>query len=258
MIISRRRYLPLKNGITMVELIIATAVFSLFMISVFGVYSSSQSGFESGSWRLQRQKQAQIFLLRLKESLEKANHAYAVAANGVTTRVGNARPIFINSTWRDQIAPVDNRGIMYFSITTPFVPALSEFGQTEKTGNWKGVGLECLNNTLRCYATGDWDKMPSFTPVEVGSPNLAQFTFGNMTGDFSISLEDVVAFGVFVSAATQTADLGRPEVFITCELRIEKPRAKTKIEVVERITARVNDRTLDEVINVSAASFALP
>lgn len=244
-------------GITLVEILIATAVFSMFMIAAFGVFSSSQAGFETGSWRLQRQKQAQIFLLRLKEATEKANHAYEVRPDGRTLRVGGVRPLIINGTWRDALASATNNGVMYLSYTTPYVPALPELGQTQRTGIWKGVGLECRNKSLRCYSTGNWDKMPSFTPPEIGSPDLGKFVFGNTTGDFSIALEDVAALGVFVQAATQTAELGRPEVFITFEVVLEKPRSKTRVLLSEHITARVQDRTLAEVLTAAAGSFTL-
>lgn len=252
-----KKPVKISEGVTLVEILIATAVFSLFMIAAFGVFSSSQAGFETGSWRLQRQKQAQIFLLRLKETVEKANHAYEIKANGLTSKVGGIRPIVINGTWRDKTASSSSNGIMYLSITTPFVPALPEMGQAQRNGIWKGAGLECHNNTLRFYLTGDWNKMPTFTPTEVGSPDLGKFVFGNTVGDYSIALEDVSAIGLYVQPASQSVDLGRPELFITFEIMLEKPRSKTKVLLTERITARVQDRTIDEVVTAAANSFKI-
>ncbi len=246
-----------KKAITLTEILIATAVFSLFMISAFGVFSSSQSSFATGSWRLQRHKQAQIFLLRLKESLEKANHAYEVRADGQTSRFGGVRPIIINGTWRDKVASTTNNAVMFFSTNTPFVPAITEMGQVQRSGIWKGYGLECKNKVLRCYQTGIWDKMPSVTPAEIGSPDIGKFVFGDTTGDFSISLEDVGAVGVFVQPATQAVDIGRPEAFITVEILMEKPREKTRVQITERITARVHDRTLAEVTTSADGAFPL-
>ncbi len=247
----------LRNAITLPEILIATAVFSMFMIAAFGVFSSSQAGFETGSWRLQRQKQAQIFLLRLKEILEKANHAYEVKADGQTSKFGGSRPVIVNGSWRDKTAAASNHAVMFFSITTPFVPALPELGQAQRSGIWKGCGLECKKNTLRCYQTGVWDRMPPVTPAEIGSPDLGKFTFGNITGDFSISLEDVSGIGVYVQQATQSVVIGRPEVFITVEVQLEKPRAKTKVQLTERITARVQDRTVAEVTTSAAGAWPL-
>ncbi|HNX78027.1 MAG TPA: hypothetical protein PKM56_20295 [Candidatus Rifleibacterium sp.] len=246
-----------RKAITLTEILIATAVFSMFMISAFGVFSSSQASFETGSWRLQRQKQAQIFLLRLKEILEKANHAYEVRPDGKTSRFGADRPIFVNANWREQVASASNNAVLFFSITTPCIPAITELGQAQRPGIWKGCALECINNTLRCYQTGLWDNMPSVTPAEVGSPDLAKFVFGNTTGDFSISLQDVGAIGVFVQPATSSADIGRPEIFVTVEVLLDKPRSKTRVQLTERITARVHDRTLAEVTTSAKGAYPL-
>jgi prepilin-type N-terminal cleavage/methylation domain-containing protein len=246
-----------NSGVTLVEILIATTVFSLFMAAAFGIFRSSQTGFESGSWRLHRQKEAQIFLLRLKEVLEKANHAYEIGADGQTTRVGGQRPIFINGKWSETIASASNNGVMFFSINTPYVLPLPEFGQPLRAGIWKGVGLECNNNTLRCYMTGDWNLMPPVVPAEVGSPDLTKFVFGNSEGDFSISLSDVAALGVFVQQATEAVDLGRPELFIRIEVIMEKPRSNTRVMISEQITAKVQDRALGEIVTAGAGSYAL-
>lgn len=246
-----------RQAVTLTEILIATAVFSLFMISAFGVFSSSQTGFETGAWRIQRQKQAQIFLLRLKEIIEKANHAYEIRPDGKTARFGGDRPIIVNGTWRDRLAPSSNNAVMFFSITTPFVPALPELGQANRNGIWKGCALECVNQTLRCYQTGIWNNMPAVTPAAIGSPDPGKFIFGNTTGDFSIRLEDVSGIGVFVEAATQSVNIGRPELFITVEVQLEKPRSRTRVSLSERITARVQDRKIDEVTTAPTGAFPL-
>ncbi len=246
-----------RLGITMVEILVATTVFSLFMAAAFGILRSSQTGFESGSWRLHRQKEAQIFLIRLKEAMEKANHAYQIQPDGTTIRAANARPIYINSAWNNQLASPTNNGVMYFSISTPFVPAIPEMGQPLRPGIWKGVGLECVNNTIRCYLTGDWNRMPPFTPVDVGTADVGRFVLGNLQGDFSVSVSDVQGIGVFVQTATGTAVLGRPEVFVTVRLMFQKPRSRAIIQFTEQITARVQDRTLAEIIAAPVGSYNL-
>ncbi len=246
-----------RKAITLTEILIATAVFSMFMISAFGVFSSSQSGFETGAWRLQRQKQAQIFLLRLKEIIEKANHAYEIKPDGKTARFGGDRPIIVNGTWRDKLASSSSNAVMFFSVTTPFVPAMPELGQSQRNGIWKGCALECINGVLRCYQTGTWENMPAVTPAEIGSPDLGKFVFGDTTGDFAIRLEDVSGIGVFVEAATQSVDIGRPEIFITVEVQLEKPRNKNRVTLSERITARVQDRRVDEVTTAPVGAFPL-
>ncbi len=246
-----------RKAVTMVEILIATSVFSLFMLSVFGIFEYSRAGFETGSWRIQKQKQAQTFLLRLKDLIERSNHAYAVAPNGATERVA-VRPTVINEAWFNQVASVTSNGMLYFSITSPYVPAQTDLGQVESRGIWKGVGLDCKDQTLRLYMTGNWNEMPPHTPVDVGSPDLDKFVFGNTEGDFATTLTDVAAVGIFASAATLTTDIGRPAIFLTVELILENPRSRQKAQVVERMTASLVDRRLEEIRTFPAGSFPTP
>jgi len=246
-----------RKAFTLVEILVATGVLSLFMISVFSVYEYSRAGFETGAWRLQSQKNAQTFLMRLKDLLERSNHAYAVAPNGDTQRVAD-RPTVLNEAWYNKVAAVTNNGILYFSITSPYVPEQADLGQAERKGAWKGVGLDCKDNTLKLYMTGIWNEMPAHTPVDVGSPDLNRFEFGHTEGDFSISLNDVAEIGVFAAKATQTTDIGRPAIFLSVELVLENPRSRQKARVIERMTASMVDRKLDEIRVAPGGSFPTP
>lgn len=246
-----------RHGVTMVEILVATTVFSLFMAAAFGIFRSSQEGFESGHWRIQRQKEAQFFLLRLKEVMEKANHAYEVMPDGQTVRAGGIRPVYINGTWFNRVASSSNNGVMYFSISTPYKGAVPELGQPISTGIWKGVGLECSNGKMRCYMTGVWNNLPTSVPADVGSADLAKFVFGNTTGDFSVSLSDVSSIGVFVQQATETVGLGRPEAFVTVEVSMTKPKSRTRVQITERITAKMQDRAVAEFTSTPPGSFPL-
>ncbi len=246
-----------RKAFTLVEILVATSVLSLFMISVFGIYEYSRSGFETGAWRLQSQKNAQTFLMRLKDLLERSNHAYVVAPNGDTQRVAD-RPTVLNEAWFNQVATATSHGILYFSIISPYVPEQVDLGQTERMGTWKGVGLDCKDKTLKLYMTGNWNEMPAHTPVDVGSPDLTRFEFGHTEGDFSISLKDVAEIGVFAAEATQTTDIGRQAIFLTVELVLENPRSRQKARVTERMTASLVDRTLEEIRVAPAGSFPTP
>ena len=244
-----------NSAVTLVEILIATTVFSLFMVAVFDIFRSSQKGYDNGSWRLKAQKQAQLFLLRFKEVAEKANHAYEVSAQGSAARVGDVRPIYIDKNWFNTTADCTNGGIMFFSINTPSILPLPEFGQPRRPGKWKGVGLECKNNTLRCYSTGAWNKMPNCTPVKVGSPDVTKFEIDKTDEDFSISLQDVEKIGIFVKPASGTEDLRRPELFMTLEVTLKKPRTYQNVSLTEKITAKIQDRKETEINTVTPGTF---
>ena len=251
------RTITCRSAVTLVEILIATSVFALFMLSVFGVFEYSRASFETGSWRIQRQKHAQTFLLRLKDLLERSNHAYAIAPNGDTQRTAD-RPIAVNQAWFNNLASSTNNGVLYFSIISPYVPEQVDLGQTERKGVWKGVGLDCKEQKLKLYMNGKWDDMPAHTPIDVGSPDLDKFEFGHTEGDFAMTLDDVAAIGVFAVAATQTTDIGRPAIFLTIELVMENPRSRQKAMITERMTASIVDRKLDEIRVFPTGSFAIP
>lgn len=58
----------------MIELLVASGLFSLFLGGVFLLYRSGTNMFLSGSWKLNKQKEAERFLAVLKSRLEQATN----------------------------------------------------------------------------------------------------------------------------------------------------------------------------------------
>ena len=77
-------------------------------------------------------------------------------------------------------------------------------------------------------------------------------SYGNRDGDFITSIKDVDSIGVFVRKATDSVEIGRPEVLITLKLVMLIPDSNGKTTVSEQITARIHDRELDEVTKGSS------
>jgi len=62
-----------RSAVTLIEIIIASAILSALMVSVFLIFRSGSESFSSGSWRIQNQKMLQVFLARLRDYLEKVS-----------------------------------------------------------------------------------------------------------------------------------------------------------------------------------------
>ncbi|MBF0408597.1 MAG: prepilin-type N-terminal cleavage/methylation domain-containing protein [Candidatus Riflebacteria bacterium] len=62
------------KAFTLIEILVAAVVFTLFLIGVFSMFQMGNQMFVGGSWKLEKQKHAQRFLTVLKERLERATN----------------------------------------------------------------------------------------------------------------------------------------------------------------------------------------
>ncbi|MFA6750151.1 MAG: prepilin-type N-terminal cleavage/methylation domain-containing protein, partial [Candidatus Riflebacteria bacterium] len=62
-----------QNGFTLVEVIVAAAIFSIFITSVFAFYRMGSRMFTSGSWKQQKQKDSEMFLNLIRERASRAS-----------------------------------------------------------------------------------------------------------------------------------------------------------------------------------------
>lgn len=237
----------MKKAFTLAELLIAMGLLSLVIISAFSVFSDSSNSFKSGNWRINRQKAAQVFLLKFKENIEKVSHVYLLKNDGTKAR-NSKMDIAIPSKYYNNIASSTNTGILFASSCTPICEANEDLKIEKKEGVWKGFSLECLNKKLTFSQTGKRNSMPPTTPASIFPGDWTNITSGNTNGDFVINLDDVDSIGVFVQKATDSVDLNRPEILLTLKLTMVMPNSRGRTTVSEQITAKIQDRDVDNEI----------
>ena len=238
----------IKKAFTLVELMIATVLLGLVLTAAFSIFGGSNKGFKTGTWRMTSQKEAQRFLLRFKENVEKATHLYSLDMNGDRKQESKI-PITIASAYYNALASSTDTGILFASRVTPICNKNLELGiKNDINGIWKGISLECNNKTLSFVYTGNRNTLLSNTPpASIGPTNNNRVTFGNLDGDFITSIKDVDSIGVFVREATDSVDIGRPEVLVTLKLILAMPNSNGQTTISEQITARIHDREMSDV-----------
>ena len=237
-----------KKAFTLVEVMIATVLLGLVVTAAFSVFGGSSKGFKVGTWRMNTQKEAQRFLLQFKENVEKATNLYSFDKNG-DRKEESKIPITIASKYYNTLASSTETGVLFASRVTPICNKNLELGiKNDVNGVWKGISLECYQKTLFFVYTGDKDKLLGSTPAaSIGPTNNNRITFGNKDGDFISSLKDVDALAVFVQKATDSVKIGRPEILVTLKVVMVMPDSKGQVSVSEQITARIQDRNMNDV-----------
>ena len=232
-----------KKGFTLVELSIAAGLLSLVIIAGFAVFNNSGKAFSAGSWRLARQQEAQRFLLKFKENIEKASNAYEFTGN--SNNMIASIPISISTKYNNMFAAsTESTGVLYTSSVTPIQQVNQELGiNIMRKGIWKGYSLECRNNVLSFTQTGKVAQMHADTPGNIR--NNANITKGNLSQDFSISLSDVASIGVFIAKATDSVDLKTNDVLLTLKVGMVMPKSKGQTTVTEEITAIIHDKDIE-------------
>lgn len=71
-----------QNGFTLIEVIVAAAIFTVFITSVFAFYRMGTKMFTSGSWRQQKQKDGEVFLNILRERVRRASFPVVIKNDG--------------------------------------------------------------------------------------------------------------------------------------------------------------------------------
>jgi len=84
-----------RSAFTLIEILVASVVFSLFLGGLFSLYRMGSQMYFAGGWRLQRQKDAERFLNALKERIEQGSSPVEVAVNGSLTE-GVGRFVMVN------------------------------------------------------------------------------------------------------------------------------------------------------------------
>ncbi|MFZ5951396.1 MAG: PulJ/GspJ family protein [Candidatus Rifleibacteriota bacterium] len=246
------------RGFTLIEILIAAGVLSLFMTGVFSLYRSGAKGFVAGTWRAEEQKRAQLFLSALSRDLSMANPALLrIEDDGSQTVVQNT-PIYVNNNmFRLNTTPVFMDAntknwtcLLAFSISYPYLEANATFATPLENGKWSGVAIWVKERRVRYVRTSD----PNFySSHPVGMPGaIVEFpgpgTVGpsaefrpdpdqNRNRDFDFNLDQIAC----VATGTSLASPGVME-FICRFVRIEGGK-KTDGEIVQNVTVKLASMT---------------
>lgn len=211
-----------KTGVTLVEILIAAGVLSLFMTAVFSVYRSGSRGFVIGTWRAEEQKKLQTFISALTRDLSQANSDLTSISSDGTRNVVMATPVYINkslysfATATTLIKANSDKWLclMAFSISYPHIEANATLMAPVQPGKWSGVSIWVKDHNIRYVRTGS----PGiFSSVPVGLPgavagfpgpgvvgaglNFLPDTDQNTNHTYDLSLEELAMVGNGANAA---------------------------------------------------------
>ncbi len=71
-----------RKAFTVVEVLIAATIFSMFLIGVFSLFNMGSRMYITGSWKYNKQKEGERFLQVLKERIEQASVPARIIKNG--------------------------------------------------------------------------------------------------------------------------------------------------------------------------------
>jgi len=140
----------------MVELLVAFGVFSLFFGGLFLVYRTGMNMYITGSWKLNKQKEAQRFLTILKERVEQASRASRIDPSNPDPkiRVQLGQGDFLTVANNTDIQNIATRStsvkLAAFSICKPDLSLLGE-----GAGLWFGQVLYVNRNNLELFGTNN-------------------------------------------------------------------------------------------------------
>jgi hypothetical protein len=229
------------------EVIISMGVLSLLFTFAYKTFTGGSESFHAGNWRLLKQKEAQFFLNRLKDLLEKANYAEAIEPGGGLGTAMDTLPIFVKTGANNSSVSCLslNSGLLYFAVTEPFIRAQPELGLTTNTrGKWTGVSVICQNSKLILTRTGNWDafNLPYTAPLLTHPASLLGFFDDDTAPEIRLHLDvdDVATFSFMLSRATDTRDIATgTTVEITLGLARMKNNRPTHTMIQERVKARL-------------------
>lgn len=111
-----------KLAFTLVEVLVAAGIFSLFCVGLFSFYRMGSNIFVKGSWKLRKQKEAERFLAAVKERIEQTSNATVIdpaAANQIETNDASFVTLNNGSTIGSSTPVTSNTRLMIFSVCKP-------------------------------------------------------------------------------------------------------------------------------------------
>lgn len=133
-----------NKAYTVVEVLIAAAIFSVFLIGVFSLFNMGSRMYISGSWKYGKQKEGERFLEILKERIEQASIPAKITKDGDKIKIEKASNIgcFVNKN-----EEIDLTGLSGKRYIAEFV--VSKVDKTSTTTASAGL---ILNHALFCEA----------------------------------------------------------------------------------------------------------
>lgn len=137
-----------KKAFTLIEIIIASSILSVFLGGVFLIYNSSTRSFLLGTWKSSAQKSSQRFLEEFRTILEQSGNAYTFGEESIKT--AEELPIRLNnlaSGTEFNISTTEESTIAFSHIITPrtIKSPLSPLGEN---GKWICVQLTAEKGKL--------------------------------------------------------------------------------------------------------------
>lgn len=187
-----------KSGFTLVEILIAAGVLSLFLTGLFQFYRMGGQMFSTGSWKLQKQKEAERFLATLKERIEQASNASRVQPGaGARQLVVSKAPFLAPNDGQELTTSVTEKDtrLLMFSVCKPDMSLVP--GQ--KAGLILHHCLLARKNSDGLFdlyfhantTTGTYAGIDFFSTSETYGPDLATFThLGNPSAKFTATPAD--------------------------------------------------------------------
>ena len=239
------------RGFTLVEILVAASVFSLFFMGVFNLYRMGTNMFVTGSWKLHKQKEAERFLSQLRERLEQAApasvvtdaevaestiHIYTLANNTSVTEPAADTRLILFSVCKPAInnATTNTEGLLMPHIlkmrksTTNELSTLTLEGNT--TIDFPGINGDFLNELNAGQALGNQDANPE--DYGLGSEN-----------SFFTKLTEVTSVTIFWGAASGTIDASSDNPSgqtLGIGVTMRNPK-HPQTELTQTIYARIND-----------------
>lgn len=152
-----------RKGITVIEVLVAAAIMSVFMLGVFQLYRSGTESFILGSWKTRAQKDSQLFLEELRSVVEMAGNALVLRDDSIDASL--QLPLRLHTGANEsqlELATLDDGQLVaFFNIVTPCT-LHSTFAEVQEPGTWLGVTLIWQNGSLQYRTYND----PTLLPAE--------------------------------------------------------------------------------------------
>ncbi len=249
-----------KTGFTLVEILVAAGVLSVFITGVFSFYRMGSRMFVAGSWRLQKQKEAERFLNILKERIEQAANASGINPAADPQLVVAESPFVTLKNNTDVTAPAEDTRLMLFTVCKP---DMSAFGAGVGPGTGPGLLLyHCLlakkgeKNLYSLYlhantARNAHNGIDYFNSSAVFYPDTTKFTaplgnftasplnFSLMNAPFTTRLDDVASSSFTIEIASGTDALMETEKVVGIVIGMQHPKYP-ETTVAHGVKARID------------------